>query len=191
MSDSLILGVDEAGRGALAGPVVAAAVWFTEGFSHPYLKDSKALSAEQRNDVYHALMEAGVGIGVGIVNHIIIDKINILQATLLAMKRAILSFDRQDFNVIIDGNKAPYLPDYSITTLVKGDSKIAEISAASIVAKVTRDSIMQRLDCAYPGYGFSVHKGYGTEAHMEHIWAKGRTDVHRKSFNISRQESLF
>ncbi len=195
MTDKPVIGVDEAGRGALAGPVVAAAVILSPDFPLTLLSDSKVLSAQQREQAYEALNASGSVIGIGIVNHILIDKLNILKATLLAMQRAVQALGQDDdpsgFTVIVDGNKAPTLPGYEVKTLVKGDALVPAISAASIIAKVTRDTIMKKLDCAHPQYGFLQHKGYGTQDHMEAVFKYGFSDVHRKTFNVSQQQKLF
>ena len=187
----LLAGVDEAGRGALAGPVVAAAVILTSKVPLDLLKDSKLLSQAQREHAYQHIFQHTPYIGIGVVSHRMIDKLNILNATLLAMKRAILDLSQKPDQVIIDGNKAPRMPEYNLETKVKGDRFVPAISAASIVAKVTRDAIMNQLALKFPLYGFKQHKGYGTEEHYEAIFLHGQTNVHRLSFNLTRQERLF
>lgn len=187
----LLAGVDEAGRGALAGPVVAAAVILTSEVPLDLLKDSKLLTQSQREYAYQLIFQHTPYIGIGVVSHRMIDKLNILNATLLAMKRAILALPQKPEYVIIDGNKAPKMPEYTLETKVKGDRFVPAISAASIVAKVTRDVIMTQLALKFPHHGFIQHKGYGTEDHYEAIFAHGITNVHRLSFNLTRQETLF
>ena len=187
-----LIGVDEAGRGALAGPVVAAAVCLPEGLSCELFADSKQLTASKRDEAYAYLIENRVPMGVGIVNHIVIDRINILRATLLAMKRAVASLgDVGVLDVLVDGNRAPDLPGYRVETLVKGDQLNSVVSAASIVAKVTRDRIMTRLDCAFPEYGFASHKGYGTVVHYNSIEQFGLSKIHRVTFYHGIQARLF
>lgn len=188
---SWIAGVDEAGRGALAGPVVAAAVILTPQVPVDLLKDSKSLSPLQRQDAYTQIFQHTPYIGIGVVSHRKIDTINVLQATLLAMKRAILQLPMKPDLILIDGNKAPTMPDYHIQTKVKGDRLFPVISAASIIAKVTRDVIMTKLDKKFPLYQFGRHKGYGTRDHFDFLFLHGMTSVHRHSFNLTRQETLF
>jgi ribonuclease HII len=190
---SLVVGVDEAGRGALAGPVVAAAVQLLNPDSPPLLKDSKVLTAAQRDTVFAWICtEENAKIGIGMIDHHKIDEVNILQATLMAMSMAIcqLAPDPND-DIIVDGNRVPLLPDLKVKSMVKGDQKVKEISAASIVAKVLRDRLMISLSEKYPAYGFDIHKGYGTPAHYEVIFSKGLCPIHRKSFSYVKQERLF
>lgn len=182
---SLICGVDEAGRGPLAGPVVAAAVVFN-GAPPPGLADSKKLSSRQRQSLSSALRAGGHLIGVGVASPAEIDELNILQATFLAMRRAVAQLELSPaVQVIVDGN---ILPELELTEgvhascLVKADSLVAEVSAASIIAKQTRDSIMLELDEAFPGYGFAKHQGYGVPEHLAALNKLGPTPIHRKSF---------
>ncbi len=189
---ALLIGVDEAGRGALAGPVVAAAVVLPEGLSCALFSDSKQLSPAKRDEAYAFLIANQVPMGVGIVNHVIIDRINILRATMLAMQRAVACLGEVGVvDVLVDGNRAPELPGYRVATLVKGDQLNPVVSAASIVAKVTRDRIMTRLDCGFPGYGFATHKGYGTVMHYTAIDQLGLSPIHRVTFYSGKQGRLF
>ncbi len=185
----LIIGVDEAGRGPLAGPVVAAAVIFKPGESILGVKDSKILSLKKREYLFDLIMEQALSVGVGLASAQEIDQINILQASLLAMKRAVENLKNnlinlnnfQDIKILVDGNK---LPDwnYFSEAIVKGDSKIPEISAASIIAKVTRDRMMLELDQEFPMYGFASHSGYPTELHRNLLIQHGPCIHHRRTF---------
>jgi ribonuclease HII len=175
-----IAGVDEAGRGPLAGPVVAAAVVLDPTAIPEGIVDSKALDAKARRSVYQAILgTAQVGIGVAAVDRI--DSDNILNAALWAMAQAVALLERRPKLVLIDGNKAPHL-DCATRTIVQGDAKCLSIAAASIVAKVTRDAMMAELARDYPHYGFDRHKGYGTREHHEAIARHGVTPHHRRSF---------
>ena len=180
----LICGVDEAGRGPFAGPVVAGAVILS--LDDPereilYLNDSKKLSEKKREALYDEIMEKAVSVGVGIVERDVIDEINILQATFLAMQKAIAALDPQPDYILAD---AVTIPKIAIPQegIVKGDAKSVSIAAGSIIAKVTRDRIMYEYDKLYPEYGFASHKGYGTKAHIEAIKEYGMLDIHRRSF---------
>jgi ribonuclease HII len=180
----LICGVDEAGRGPFAGPVVAGAVILS--LDDPereilYLNDSKKLSEKKREALYDEIMEKAVSVGVGIVERDVIDEINILQATFLAMQKAIAALDPQPDFILADAVSIPkiQIPQEGI---VKGDAKSVSIAAGSIIAKVTRDRIMYEYDKLYPEYGFASHKGYGTKAHIEAIKEYGMLDIHRRSF---------
>ena len=182
----LIGAIDEAGRGPLAGPVVAACVIFNANISinNDLLKvnDSKKLSESTRESLFDFIKQNFIEVGVGICDHRTIDKINILQATFLAMKKAVSAVKSKPDLIIIDG--AAKLPNYSTPqqTYVKGDERIFTIAAASIIAKVTRDRIMQEMDKIYPDYGFSRHKGYGTKFHLEKLKQFGPCAIHRLSF---------
>ncbi len=178
----LICGVDEAGRGPLAGPVCAAAVILPAGLEIPGLNDSKKLTEKKRDALYDVIIEQAVAYGIAMASESEIDEINILQATFLAMKRAVEGMPiRPDF-VLIDGNREPDLGDLPLKTIVKGDSRSANIAAASILAKVTRDRYMMELDKEYPQYGFAVHKGYGTQKHYEALKQYGHCPAHRRTF---------
>jgi ribonuclease HII len=174
----LVAGVDEVGRGPLAGPVVAAAVILL----HPLdgLADSKTLCAAERERLA-GLLRGQAWIGVGAASVAEIDRLNILQASLLAMRRAVLRLGCLPDLAMIDGNKAPELP-CPAQTIVDGDAKVPAISAASIVAKVTRDRLMRRLALRYPGYGWGTNVGYATMAHREALWQLGVCRHHRRSF---------
>jgi len=176
-----IAGVDEAGRGPLAGPVVAAAVILNKDVIIPGINDSKKLSEAKREYLYDEIRAKAISIGVGIVDEKIIDEINILQATLLAMKRAIETLAVKPDYLLIDAEKinSTKIPQLSI---IKGDSLSISIGAASIIAKVERDRILVGYDKKYPEYGFGKHKGYGTKQHMDCIRKLGLLPIHRKSF---------
>ena len=181
-----VAGVDEAGRGPLAGPVVAAAVVLPQLRELPGVFDSKQLSAAQREELYHELVALpGVDIGVGIVEAPEIDELNILRATHLAMRKALLALKKVDF-ALVDGLPVPGLP-VPARNIVKGDAHCASIAAASIVAKVRRDAIMVEADARYPGYGFAEHKGYGCASHVEALKKLGVTPIHRRSFRPVRE----
>lgn len=177
----VICGVDEAGRGPLAGPVCAAAVILPANLDIPGLNDSKKLTDKRRRELFPIIQKHAVAYGIGLASHTEIDEINILQATFLAMERAIEQLGIQPDIALIDGNRAK---DFGIPvqTVVKGDSLSASIAAASILAKVTRDDIMLKMAEQYPGYGFEIHKGYGTKAHYEKISELGASEIHRMTF---------
>ena len=176
-----ICGVDEAGRGPLAGPVCAAAVILPKGLELPGLNDSKKLTDKKRRELFPIIKEQAIAYGIGFASHEEIDEINILQATYLAMERALQQLEGKADFAIIDGNRAK---DFGIPvrTVIKGDSLSASIAAASILAKVTRDDLMLEMAEKYPEYGFEVHKGYGTKAHYEALRAHGHSPIHRMSF---------
>ena len=177
----LICGVDEAGRGPLAGPVCAAAVILPKGVEIPGLNDSKKLSDKKRRELFPVIQEKALAWGIGWASHGEIDEINILQATYLAMERAVEAMKTKPEFLLIDGNRAK---DFGIPTrtVVKGDSLSASIAAASILAKVSRDNVMVELAKEYPAYGFEIHKGYGTKAHYEALREYGHSPIHRLSF---------
>lgn len=177
----VICGVDEAGRGPLAGPVCAAAVILPPHADIPGLNDSKKLSDKRRRELFPMIKDQAVAYGIGIATHEEIDKINILQATFLAMERALENLSVRPDLALIDGNREK---DFGIPvqTVVKGDSCSASIAAASILAKVTRDDMMQDLAEQYPQYGFEVHKGYGTRAHYAALTEHGPSPIHRMTF---------
>jgi ribonuclease HII len=179
------IGVDEAGRGALAGPVVAAAVVFPEGVSfHPLIRDSKKMTAIQRELMFDWIQSHALSIGVGMCSATTIDRINILEATMLAMSRAVFQLPPQllPVSIIIDGNRVPKHLKSRATALVQGDKLVPSISAASIVAKVTRDRIMTALDVKFSAYGFLQHKGYGTLVHRQALQLHGPSACHRLTF---------
>lgn len=177
----IICGVDEAGRGPLAGPVCAAAVILPPNLEIPGLTDSKKLSDKRRRELYPVIMEQAVAYGIGFASHEEIDQINILQATFLAMERALAQLKVKPDLALIDGNRQK---DFGIPveTVVKGDSLSASIAAASVLAKVSRDDVMLAMAEQYPGYGFEIHKGYGTKAHYEALRTLGASPIHRTTF---------
>jgi len=174
-------GVDEAGRGPLAGPVVAASVILSKENPIDGLNDSKALTPQKRSLLYDIISEKSVSFAVGIIENDVIDQINILQSTIKAMESSILGLTVKPDLVYIDGNR-PTTLEIRQQTIVKGDTKCQSIAAASIIAKVTRDRIMEKLHEIYPQYGFLKHKGYPTIAHYEAIRMYGPSPVHRLSF---------
>lgn len=176
-----ICGVDEAGRGPLAGPVCAAAVILPRHFHLDGLNDSKKLSDKKRRELFPLIQEQAVAYGIGLASHQEIDEINILQATFLAMKRALAQLEGKADLALIDGNRET---DFGLPvhTVVKGDSLSANIAAASVLAKVTRDNIMLEMAEKYPGYGFEIHKGYGTRAHYDALRQLGPCEIHRMTF---------
>ncbi|WP_370051610.1 ribonuclease HII [Neptunomonas sp.] len=178
---SLIAGVDEVGRGPLIGNVVTAAVILDPLKPISGLADSKKLTAKRRDALYEEIIQNALAYSVAFATPQEIDEINILHATMLAMQRAVLQLAVLPEYVMIDGNRCPDIP-FPCEAVVKGDSRIAEISAASIVAKVVRDREMEALDLAYPDYGFAKHKGYPTAAHMAALEKFGPLDMHRRSF---------
>ena len=177
----IICGVDEAGRGPLAGPVCAAAVILPPNAEIPGLNDSKKLSDEKRRELYPVIKEQAIAYGIAFADHSEIDEINILQATYLAMERAINQLSVKPELALIDGNRAK---DFGIPveTVVHGDSLSASIAAASVLAKVTRDDYMLQMAEAYPGYDFEIHKGYGTKAHYAALTELGPCPIHRMTF---------
>ncbi len=177
----LVAGVDEVGRGPLVGAVVTAAVILDPTKPIPGLADSKKLSEKRRNALYEQIIEKALSWSLGRAEPEEIDQINILHATMLAMQRAVAGLAIVPEYVLIDGNRCPALPMPSLA-VVKGDSRVAEISAASILAKVTRDREMTELDLSFPQYGFAQHKGYPTAFHLERLAEHGATEHHRRSF---------
>ena len=179
---SYIAGVDEVGRGPLAGPVVAAAVILPQDFDVLGIDDSKKLSPKKREELFEVIKEEALAWSVGWVGPERIDEINILEATKEAMAQAVQGLSLQPDHVLIDGNftvRALALPQ---TAIVKGDANSTSIAAASILAKVTRDRYMEEMDAVYPGYAFASNKGYGTKAHYDGLKAQGPTPIHRKTF---------
>lgn len=176
-----ICGVDEAGRGPLAGPVCAAAVILPPYLEIPGLDDSKKLSDKRRRELFPLIKEQAICYGIGFASHEEIDEINILQATYLAMERALAQLPFKPDHVLIDGNRTK---DFGlpVTTIVHGDSLSLNIAAASVLAKVTRDDYMLEMANSYPQYGFDVHKGYGTKAHYTALQEHGPCPIHRMSF---------
>ena len=177
----VICGVDEAGRGPLAGPMCAAAVILPQGEIIPGLNDSKKLTDKKRRELFPVIKEKAIAYGIAFASEAEIDEINILQATFLAMKRAIAQLEGKADFALIDGNRET---DFGIPyqTVIKGDGRSANIAAASVLAKVTRDIYMEELAEKYPQYGFEIHKGYGTTAHYAALTEHGMCDAHRRSF---------
>ena len=185
----LVAGVDEAGRGPLAGPVVAAAVILDDLKPIPGLADSKTLSARQRERLSEAIHARALCFSVALASVEEIDRLNILQATLLAMRRAVMGLRLKPHKVLVDGNRLPTL-DIVAEAVVQGDRKIPAISAASILAKVARDHWCLEMDAQYPAYGFAAHKGYGTAQHLAALQRHGATPLHRRSFSPVAQVLL-
>lgn len=181
MNDQLIAGVDEAGRGALAGPVVSAAVLFSSGPEISGLTDSKKLSQRVRVDLEMEIKRSCTCWAVGIATAEEIDRLNVLQATLLSMRRAVNGLTIRPDRVLVDGNHLPEM-EYPGEAIIQGDLYEPVVSAASIIAKVTRDSMMQVYALEYPGYGFERHVGYGTKLHLQSLSELGATPIHRKTF---------
>lgn len=178
---SAVCGIDEAGRGPLAGPVCAAAVILPPDCDIPGLNDSKKLSEKKREALFPVIQEKAMAFGIGWATAEEIDRVNILQATFLAMARAVEALPAPADYALVDGNRMPPLPIPG-ETIVKGDATSASIAAASILAKVSRDRLLRRLDEEHPEYGFAKHKGYGTKAHYEAIRKYGLLPEHRRSF---------
>ncbi len=176
-----ICGIDEAGRGPLAGPVCAAAVILPENLEIPGLDDSKKLTDKRRRELMPVIKEQAIAYGIGFASHTEIDEVNILQATFLAMKRALEALSVKPDFALIDGNRET---DFGlpVKTVIKGDSLSANIAAASVLAKVTRDDLMEELAKEHPQYGFEIHKGYGTKAHYAALTEHGPSPIHRMTF---------
>jgi ribonuclease HII len=174
-------GVDEAGRGPLAGPVVAAAVIFPQGCWLDGINDSKKLSPKKREELFYEIKKSALTTAIAIIKPEIIDQINILRASLLAMEQAVKKLDTRPDYILIDGNY-PIRTQIQQETMIKGDAKCCSIAAASILAKVTRDAIMDDYHLLYPQYNFKQHKGYPTREHLEAIRKFGHSPIHRKTF---------
>ena len=177
----MVCGVDEAGRGPLAGPVCAAAVVLPRGLEIPGLNDSKKLTDKKRRALYDIIVQQAVAYGIALVDETVIDEINILQATFRAMEQAVAKLPFRPDLALVDGNREPNM-EMNVKCVVGGDGKSASIAAASILAKVTRDRLMEELDAQYPQYGFAVHKGYGTRRHYDALRQYGPCPVHRRTF---------
>jgi len=176
-----VCGIDEAGRGPLAGPVVAAAVILPSGYAPAGIRDSKLLTEKQRETLYDKILLEAVAIGVGVIDHATIDEINILQATYLAMESSIQNLSAQPDYLLIDALTLPRMP-LPQKGIIRGDNLSISIAAASIVAKVTRDRLMAEYHREFPEYNFLSHKGYGTEEHLRNLRAFGPCPIHRKTF---------
>jgi ribonuclease HII len=183
-------GCDEAGRGCLAGPVVAAAVILPEDFGNEMLNDSKKLSEKKRLLLRQTIIENAVSYAIGIVSPEEIDKINILNASILAMHKALDGLNTKPAHILVDGNRFKPYRDIPHTTVVKGDGKFMSIAAASILAKTTRDEIMQKLHKEFPDYQWDKNKGYPTKTHIAGIDKVGYCKYHRRSFHLKRQLKL-
>lgn len=188
----IVAGIDEAGRGPLAGPVVAACVIFSPDFDFSlsklsFIKDSKQLNSRKREDFFSAIKDEASAVGIGVCDQFTIDRINILQASFLAMKKALGDLARKPDFILLDGGFP--IPNLTLPqkAVVRGDEKIFSIAAASVIAKVTRDQIMREMHEIYPQYGFSQHKGYGTKFHLEKLREFGPCPLHRKSFAPVRE----
>ncbi len=177
-------GCDEAGRGCLAGPVCAAAVILPDGFTHPLLNDSKKLSETRRNELRPIIESEAVAWAVAWASPEEIDTINILNASILAMHRALDALEVRPGAIVVDGNRFKPYADIPHQTIVKGDGKLGNIAAASILAKTHRDELMTALAAEYPGYDWEINKGYPTKAHREAIKRLGLTPMHRKTFRV-------
>ncbi|UCD65255.1 MAG: ribonuclease HII [Candidatus Zixiibacteriota bacterium] len=177
-----ICGVDEVGRGPLAGPVVAAAVILPPETEIKGLADSKKLTAMQREQVFEEIVEQGLKCAVGVIDHECIDRINILKASLMAMRRAVMELKESPDIVLVDGSHCIPKIAHPQFAVVSGDSRCRSIAAASVVAKITRDRIMDKYEKLFPSFSFSKHKGYPTPEHLEELRAYGPTEIHRKTF---------
>lgn len=184
-----LAGVDEVGRGPLAGDVVTAAVILPANHGIEGLADSKVLSSRQRENLYLDIVGRALCWSVARATVEEIDRFNILQATLMAMRRAVMGLSQQPDFVAVDGNRLPQW-EYRGEAVVKGDGRVEVISAASILAKVVRDAEMKAFDMTYPGYGFAANKGYGTPQHLEALARKGPTAIHRRSFAPVREQMV-
>jgi len=184
-----LAGVDEVGRGPLAGDVVTAAVILPANHGIEGLADSKVLSSRQRENLYLDIVGRALCWSVARATVEEIDRFNILQATLMAMRRAVMGLSQQPDFVVVDGNRLPQW-EYRGEAVVKGDGRVEVISAASILAKVVRDAEMKAFDVTYPGYGFAANKGYGTPQHLEALARKGPTAIHRRSFAPVREQMV-
>lgn len=177
-----LCGIDEVGRGPLAGPVYAAAVILPSDVDILYLNDSKKLSEKKREELYDVIMEKAVAVGIGSSTHERIDEINILQATYEAMTKAVQALPVKPAALLIDAVHIPQLEQYKQISIIKGDAKSVSIAAASIIAKVTRDRVMKELSEEFPEYGFDSNKGYGSQQHIEALKKYGPCRIHRRSF---------
>lgn len=187
----VVAGVDEVGRGPLAGPVVAAAVILPQDVNLLGLKDSKVLSHKVRSRLYDEIREKASAIGIGKVGPLHIDRINIHHASLLAMSRAVLCLDTKAAYLLIDGKWSIYsLPSIHQRALIKGEDRSLSIAAASVIAKVTRDRIMERMALCYPQYGFEAHKGYPTREHIDALKRYGPSPIHRLSYRHVTEQQL-
>ncbi len=181
---SLEVGTDEAGRGCLSGPVVAAAVILPKGFSHPLLNDSKQISEKKRMELRPFIEENALAFGVSFIDQVEVDEINVLQASITGMQRAIAKMNIEPEFIIVDGNKFKPYKDIPYETIVKGDAKFMSIAAASVLAKTYRDEYMEKIHNEFPAYNWKKNKGYPTKEHRNAIREFGATKHHRKTFKL-------
>lgn len=181
-------GCDEAGRGCLAGPVFAAAVILPDGYTHPLLNDSKKLTERQRAELRPIIERDAVAWAVASVDNEEIDRVNILNASILAMHRALAALEVRPGQIVVDGNRFKPFEDIPHETIVKGDGKLGNIAAASILAKTHRDEFMEQAALAYPGYGWEINKGYPTKTHREALATLGPTPLHRLTFGGKKEK---
>ena len=186
--DGIEAGLDEAGRGCLAGPVVAAAVILPKDFYHPLLTDSKKLTAKQRENLVEIIKNSAIDYAIAEVDHSKIDEINIYKASVLAMHRAVDQLKNRPNHLLVDGNRFIEYPFISHTCIVKGDSKFFSIAAASILAKTYRDQWMKEAALQFPGYGWERNAGYPTIEHRKAVLSLGPTSIHRKTFRVEIKE---
>lgn len=189
-STKIICGVDEAGRGCIAGPVVAAAVILPKNFKHEFLNDSKQLTEKQRNELRPIIEENAISYGIGIIDNHTIDEVNILQATYLAMHQAIDKLNQKIDLLIIDGNRFKPYKNIAHETIIKGDGKYIEIAAASVLAKTYRDELMEKLSLEFPIYNWQKNKGYPTIEHRKAVKEFGSCVYHRQTFQLLKPEQL-
>lgn len=189
-STKIICGVDEAGRGCIAGPVVAAAVILPKNFKHEFLNDSKQLTEKQRNELRPIIEENAISYGIGIIDNHKIDEVNILQATYLAMHQAIDKLNQKIDLLIIDGNRFKPYKNIAHETIIKGDGKYIEIAAASVLAKTYRDELMEKLSLEFPIYNWQKNKGYPTIEHRKAVKEFGSCVYHRQTFQLLKPEQL-
>ncbi len=189
-STKIICGVDEAGRGCIAGPVVAAAVILPKNFKHNFLNDSKQLTEKQRNELRPIIEENAISYGIGIIDNHTIDEVNILQATYLAMHQAIDKLNQKIDLLIIDGNRFKPYKNIAHETIIKGDGKYIEIAAASVLAKTYRDELMEKLSLEFPIYNWQKNKGYPTIEHRKAVKEFGSCVYHRQTFQLLKPEQL-
>lgn len=189
-SPKIICGVDEAGRGCIAGPVVAAAVILPKDFRHDFLNDSKQLSEQQRNELRPIIERHAIAFGVGIIDNHKVDEVNILQATYLAMHQALDQLKKKPELLIIDGNRFKPYKKITHETIIKGDGKYIEIAAASVLAKTYRDEIMEKLHEEFPDYNWQKNKGYPTIEHRKAVKEFGSCIYHRQTFQLLKPEQL-
>jgi len=189
-STKIICGVDEAGRGCIAGPVVAAAVILPKNFKHDFLNDSKQLTEKQRNELRPIIEQNAISFGVGIIDNHKIDEVNILQATYLAMHLAIDNLQKKPTLLLIDGNRFKPYKNIAHETIIKGDGKYIEIAAASVLAKTYRDELLERMHEEFPMYNWQKNKGYPTIEHRKAVKEFGSCEYHRQTFQLLKPEQL-